>query len=64
MKLSSTTQDKLITIKEVSSLIGMKKPTIYKYIREGQFPKPIKIGSRASRWSLNKVMEWIEEQKR
>ncbi|WP_281951896.1 helix-turn-helix transcriptional regulator [Nitrosophilus kaiyonis] len=64
MILPSTTQDKLITIKEVSSLIGMKKPTIYKYIRDGKFPKPIKIGVRASRWSFNDVMNWIEEQKR
>jgi prophage regulatory protein len=58
------TQDRLIDIKEVSSLIGMKKPTIYKYIRDGQFPKPIKIGARASRWSYQAVMEWIEQRKK
>ncbi|BAF70436.1 helix-turn-helix transcriptional regulator [Nitratiruptor sp. SB155-2] len=63
MTLPTLQQDRLIDIKEVSSLIGMKKPTIYKYIRDGKFPKPIKIGIRASRWSFNEVMQWIEERK-
>ncbi|BCD62649.1 hypothetical protein NitYY0826_C1531 [Nitratiruptor sp. YY08-26] len=63
MTLPTAQQDRLIDIKEVSSLIGMKKPTIYKYIRDGKFPKPIKIGIRASRWSFNEVMQWIEERK-
>ncbi len=55
--------DKLIPIAEVVELVGLKKPTIYKYIRHGNFPKPVKIGKRASRWSLNAVLEWIEQQK-
>ncbi len=55
--------DKLIPIEEVTELIGVKKPTIYKYVREGNFPKPIKVGKRASRWSLNAVLEWIETKK-
>ena len=61
--MGNAPQDRLITIKEVSTLIGFKRPTIYKYIKEKGFPKPIKLGSRASRWSYNQVMEWIEKQK-
>ncbi|BCD61729.1 prophage regulatory protein [Nitratiruptor phage NrS-5] len=63
MTLPTPQQDRLIDIKEVSYLIGMAKPTIYRYIRDGKFPKPIKIGIRASRWSYQAVMNWIEQQK-
>ncbi len=61
--MGHTPQDRLIDIKEVSSLIGLKRATVYKYIKDKGFPKPIKLGSRASRWSYNQVMEWIEQQK-
>ncbi len=55
--------DKLIPITEVMELVGLAKPTIYKYIRDGEFPKPVKLSRRASRWSLNAVLEWIDKRK-
>ncbi|WP_187647227.1 helix-turn-helix transcriptional regulator [Nitrosophilus labii] len=55
--------ERLLTIQQVTEIVGFKKPTIYKYIREQNFPKPIKTGNRASRWSYQEVMEWIENLK-
>lgn len=51
----------LISLNEVSQLIGLKKSAIYIRISEGTFPAPIKIGQKCSRWSLSEVQAWIEK---
>ena len=52
---------KLITLKEVSDLVGLKKSAIYARISEGNFPNPVKLGSKCSRWSLAEIQEYIEK---
>ena len=47
-------QDRMVTAKEVQALLSVSAPTLYRAIREGKFPPPIKIG-RASRWWLSAV---------
>lgn len=60
--LSGQPQDpnQLITIKEVTCIIGFNPDWVYKRIAKNEFPKPIKIG-RASRWSRTTINEWIEK---
>ena len=52
---------RLVKLGEVSNLTGFKKSAIYKRISEGTFPSPIKLGGKASRWSLAEVQTWIEK---
>ncbi|AXN25927.1 AlpA family phage regulatory protein [Pseudomonas aeruginosa] len=54
--------DRLITIKEVISQVGMGRTKIYEMIQFEEFPPPIKLG-RYSRWSQLEIQLWIEEQK-
>ena len=51
--------EKFLTIKEVVDLVGFKKSTIYKFIKEGKFPEPVKIGI-SSRWKLSSIQKWME----
>ena len=51
----------LLTIKEVSKLIGKSESWIHQYINDGKFPEQLKLGSSA-RWKLTEVLAWIEEQ--
>ncbi|MEO1957999.1 MAG: AlpA family phage regulatory protein [Nautiliaceae bacterium] len=53
--------DKLLTIKEVINIVGLKKSTIYHFINKGKFPKQIKIG-HLSRWRLSDIQDWIDNQ--
>lgn len=46
----------------IPSLISASHETIYKWIREGKFPKPIKIG-KMSFWRLEEVLTFIEKGK-
>lgn len=54
--------DRLLKQRKVVDLVGFSRPTIYKKIADGKFPRPVKIG-RASRWSERAISAWIEEQK-
>jgi prophage regulatory protein len=49
----------LLSIKEVTQIVGFKTSTIYKFIKTKNFPKPIKIG-RSSRWKFSDVKKWIK----
>lgn len=52
---------KLIRIKDVMERTGLARSTIYKYISLGQFPQPIKLGTRAVAWVEREVEAWICE---
>jgi prophage regulatory protein len=43
---------------ELERLTGRKAPTIWQDIREGKFPKPIKLGGRASGWLSSEIADW------
>ncbi|WP_348521287.1 AlpA family transcriptional regulator [Chromohalobacter sp. 296-RDG] len=51
---------KLIRIKDVMDRTGLARSTIYKYISEGKFPKPIKLGTRAVAWVETEIDGWIQ----
>ena len=53
-------EEKLLNIKEVCKIVGLKKSTIYLYIQQNKFPKAKKIG-KLSRWKLTDIRRWIEE---
>lgn len=50
---------RIMRLKEVMSNTGLGRSTIYKYITEGQFPKPVSLGDRAVGWVDGEVDEWI-----
>lgn len=51
---------KLIRIKDVMDRTGLARSTVYKYISEGRFPRPIKLGSRAVAWVESEIESWIQ----
>ena len=53
--------DSFIRISQVINLVGLKRSWIYQKIKEGKFPRPIKIGSRASVWTRSSVSAWIQK---
>lgn len=51
--------DRLLRAKEVCILLGISKSTLYKFISEGKFPKPTKLGTRTSVWRNSLVQAII-----
>lgn len=43
---------------EVMKKVGISKSTLYKLIREGGFPQPVRVGA-SSTWVESEVDAWI-----
>jgi prophage regulatory protein len=49
---------RLIRLAEVATMLGIGRSTIYKYVIEGTFPAPVKVGFRSVRWKFADVLAW------
>ena len=56
--------DRLLTRAEVEYHVGLKRSSIYRGMRAGKFPEPIRIGARAVRWRESEILEFIESRPR
>lgn len=56
----SLTEDQFVDMAFITSLLQMTDKWIYKLIKDGIFPKPIKLG-RSSRWLKSEVENWLQE---
>lgn len=52
---------RIIRLKEVMGLTGLARSTVYKYVSEGVFPKPVSLGGRCVGWLESEVNIWILE---
>lgn len=53
--------ERLLYLAEVEFQTGFKSSFLYQLMKEGKFPKPVKIGT-ASRWRESEVQRWIHAQ--
>ncbi|MBZ7499361.1 AlpA family transcriptional regulator [Klebsiella michiganensis] len=56
---SYLTNDKMVDMAFITRFTGLTDKWFYKLIKDGEFPKPIKLG-RSSRWMQSEVEEWIQ----
>ena len=52
---------RLIKIKEVIKMTSLSRATIYKYMADDSFPKPVSLGTKAVAWVEDEVENWIVE---
>lgn len=56
----SLLDDQLVDMRFITKLTGLTDKWFYKLIKDGLFPKPIKLG-RSSRWFHSEVEAWLLE---
>ena len=56
--------NQLLTRAEVEANLGLSCSAIYRLMRCGKFPTPIKIGPRAVRWKESEIAEFVESRPR
>lgn len=56
----SLLDDQLVDMRFITKLTGLTDKWFYKLIKDGLFPKPIKLG-RSSRWLHSEVKAWLLE---
>lgn len=51
--------DRLLRLDEVLHVTGMGRNTVYRRIREGTFPKQVKIGPNSVAWRQSDIAQWM-----
>ena len=59
-----TDTDRLLNRAEVETKTGLGRSTIYRVMREGLFPVPIRVGPRAVRWPEHELAAWLARRPR
>jgi prophage regulatory protein len=58
----------MLRVSEIADWLNVSKTTIYKWVKDGNFPEPIILGegdrSAASRWLKEEVDLWLESRPR
>jgi len=44
---------------DLESLFQISRATIYRWVKEGSFPKPSHLGANMVRWKVSDSEEWI-----
>lgn len=44
-------------------LIGFSAPTLWRKVKAGTFPKPVKLGEKMTAWRYEEIQAWMEAQK-
>ena len=44
---------------QVEQRTGLSRSTLYQYIKDGDFPKPVRLGLRAVGWLESDISDWI-----
>lgn len=53
--------DWLLRLPEVQRLTGLGRSVIYQQMRDGMFPRSIKVGPHAASWSEAAIHGWIQQ---
>lgn len=56
--------NRLLRRQEVERRTGLATTTIYRKMREGSFPEPVKVGARAVRWPASEIEAWLADRPR
>ena len=54
--------DALLRLQTVSAVAGLSAATIYRKVASGEFPQPVRLGLRCTRWKSGCVQSWLAAQ--
>ncbi len=52
--------DRILRRPDVEARTGLSRSTIYAWMKEGTFPKPVALGARLVGWKESDVTAWLE----
>lgn len=57
--MSRLQSDFLIRLPSVSTRVGLSRATIYRLLKAGAFPAPVRIGARSVAWRASDIDAWV-----
>jgi prophage regulatory protein len=58
---NATSLGPLLRLPSVTAQTGLSKSEIYRRIKDGKFPQPIKLGARAVAWPTAQIEAWVND---
>lgn len=55
--------NRIMRLPEVLTATGVSPATIWRWVKAGNFPAPVKLGPNATGWRATDVESWIESRK-
>ena len=53
--------EKYLRINEVVEMLSVGKSTVWAWVKECKFPKPIKLSEYVTVWKLSDIEEWVQQ---
>lgn len=53
-------KNRLLRRPEVEARTGLSRSTLYSWMKDGRFPKPVRLGERIVAWRESDVTEWLD----
>jgi prophage regulatory protein len=50
---------KYVRMSQLIEIVPMSKATIWRKLKDGTFPKPVKLGDRITAWRLDQIEAWL-----
>lgn len=55
------TPDRIIRAKEVQTMTGLSRTTLWRLENKHEFPRRVSLGANSVGWKLSEIKNWIEE---
>ena len=56
--------ERILRAREVLEVVGFSRATLWRRVKAGEFPAPIRLGSRAVGWYQREIDEWLASRPR
>jgi len=56
--MKPTTENLYLSVNQVATRFGVSKDSIWRWRRDGEFPAPVKLGGRTTRWRMSDIEDW------
>ena len=57
--MSAGNEDRLLTRAQVEARTGLARSSLYRAMRDGRFPAPLRVGPSSVRWPSGEIEAWI-----
>jgi prophage regulatory protein len=62
MQSNQSTASQYLSDRQTAGRYSVSRPTIWRWVSEGNFPKPVKLSPGCTRWKISELEKWESEQ--
>ena len=55
-------KENYLNINDITNSLRINEDTLMKWIKEGKFPRPLRVNDRTSLWSYALIENWVAQQ--